>query len=235
MGKSVVVLCVMLATAACARASARLDDIEALLHDQPGNGRAIVEVLERLPLEERQTADYHRLLARACQAADQPGPAAEALATGALLGGAADGELAAVRAWLTARGHALARQAADARAAGDSRTALRAFLLAGKCLPDVLAEDAAVTEQAFAALDRAAALHPDRPAYGFLSGFLGYLAGQMDRAAAGFRAALAAEKDPYRAWRDRLWMQRVSWEFAAANRRAPTADAPSMDGLERTR
>lgn len=211
-----------------------MEEIEPLL-GQPGNGAAVVEVLERMPFADRQSADYHWMLARALRAADRPGPAAEAVALCALLDPRRERDLDAVRRWLAERAQVLAQAARDANSRQDARASTRALLEAGKCDPRVLAEDRSAAESALGDLERAARKHPDRPALRFQSGFINYLHGQTDKAAADLRAYVAAERDPYRNWRARVWLERVDWEVAQARSagRVGSGGAISFDGVER--
>lgn len=231
---AVLALVLTLRAGACLAAPtpAWMEELEPLLAQQPGSGGSVVEVLERLPLADRQTADYHAMLARALHAADRPGPAAEAVATCALLDPRRERDLGAVRRWLAARAQVLAQAARNANVRQDTRASTRALLEAGKCDPCVLAEDLSGTESALAGLDRAARRHPERPVLRFQSGFISYLHGQVDKAAADLRLYASVERDPYRSWRARVWLARVEWEIAQA-RPARAGGAISMDGLER--
>lgn len=237
MHRASLALILLVALAGRAPAAAWVDDMDALLAQQPGSGKAVVDVLERLPLADRETPDYHWLLARAHRDAGQAGPAAEAVATYALLDPRGSRDLAEVRAWLARRGDELARAAQAARQRADLLVAVRAFLVAAKCNPALLSRDENdMGAEALAVVQRAIDAHPDRVAYRFQLGFFLYLSGKLELARDAWRAYLALERDPYRAWRARTWLARAEWELAPPSP-VPAGSGPlgpSMDGLERT-
>jgi hypothetical protein len=230
-----------------------LDQAEGLLAFT-SNARSAIRLLESLPVPERQTAAYHAVLARACRAADSPGPAADAVAIhSALTGGAADAdrELRDLRTWLERTGREQFSRILSEVAGGVRRPSLRSYLLAVTCHPPIIAADCSgLNETLLAALERGARSRPDRTAYLYQLGWMYYRLGRIDSAVRAFEDYLTVEADPYKQWRARFWSSRIRWEIAAAldaeaherertersariARRPPGAD-PSADGLART-
>ena len=62
-----------------------------------------------------------------------------------------------------------------------------------------------------------------------------YLAGQVEKAAPHLRAYLGLEKDAYRAWRARVWLDRMAFELdpKPLAKPPPGQQVPSFAGLEK--
>lgn len=217
MPRLAVALLIACATCACAdpvqsSLSGRLAQAEALLATPP----AALAMLEALPLSERQSQDYHWMLARAAHAADRPALAAEAAATATLLLPGAPRDFAPVRQWLATR----ARQA-QARALAQASThpalAAAAYLDAVKADGAVLADDDRGLRAGSLGLLREQRVHaPADPALAFELGWHLYFQGESAAARRAFAEAVPLEPDPYRKWRDQLWVDRLDREAAAA-------------------
>src|SRR5947209_17413320 len=97
----------------------------------PGGGAKAVATLEAQPLAQRQTRDYHWALARALQADDKPGPAAQAVRVFDMLPPSTPGrDTSSVSKWLGKKGVEEYKAAIAAQEKGDRATAVKAYLRA---------------------------------------------------------------------------------------------------------
>jgi hypothetical protein len=203
----------------------------------PAKAKDTVAWLAALPLEERQSADFHWAMARACQAADKAGPSAEAVALYSILPARPRRDLEPVKAWLAKKGEESFAMARTAQASGDMKTAVKRFLVAVKCNPSLLGEDdRGLRDMASGALGRLCDRNPTRPDYRYHLGFYGNLFGETPTAVEAYQAVVQMETDPYKKWRAQTWLGSFLREKAeekrlanAALAKAKTAAPPRKD------
>lgn len=171
--------------------------------------------LARLPLAKCTTVEYHVTVGRAAVRADAAAQVAEAVATAAILPpqvapgtiGFVSEELPALREWLDKRGDELYERAMIAHDAHDLGSAVRAYLVAVKCSPALLArEDQGLGAIGLRALRKMVDRHPEKPDLKFQLGYYRYLFGDTSGAVSALEQHQGAESDPYRKWRGRTWL-----------------------------
>ncbi|MBI4863134.1 MAG: hypothetical protein HY815_23140 [Candidatus Riflebacteria bacterium] len=213
-----VVIVLLVTGAASAAPDPRLAPIEKMVADATPGGM-IVKALEGLPLEVRQTADYHLLLARAHQIASEPWLSGEALAFFRHLEPGSTRDTRAVEQWLAREADRLFTEAMSLYRNGDLPAAADAYLKAVQCDQTVLARpENGLGEQTLSTLR--AALNQGGHAsvnwYGL--GFLDYRHDHLRAARSAFEEYLRKAKDPYWAWRANVWMRRIDAEIEVVSR-----------------
>lgn len=212
--RMLILICV-LATAVTAD-PAWLADVERDLAT-PGGGAKAVASLEALPLDQRQSRDYHWALARALLADGKHGPAAESLRVFELLPPAApDRDIDAMKKATRARALEEYQAAMAALAKSDQPGAVKAYLRASMMDPGIQAkDDAGLREVVVKSLDNAVAKKSDDAALRFRHAMCAYLFGRLPESEASFEAFQKVEKVPYYAWRGKLWQDKVKAERGA--------------------
>jgi tetratricopeptide (TPR) repeat protein len=189
-------------------------------------GPTSLAFLENLPQEQRQTAEYHWALAQAFKAAAKPCPAAEAVATYGILPHENARDLAAVNTWLKAQSRRYLALSTKAKAAGNLKVALKAYLAAVKCDPSVVSKDpTGLKATASAAIGRLVSKDPSRPESQHLQGFFSYLFGDSATALRCFGALADLESDPYKKWRAQIWREWIRRESKEAVAKSALAAA----------
>lgn len=184
----------------------------------PGGGAKAVTTLEALPLPERQTRDYHWALARAFQADSKPGPAAEAVKVFEMLPPSNPArDIDDVTKWLGKKAVEEYKAAIAAQQKGDRASAVKGYLRA--VLEDSAVQardDKGLRDLGLRTMDATLAKKQNDPGFRFKHALYSYLFGRLPEAAASFDAYTKIEKQPYGAWRGKLWLDHVNTEVAAA-------------------
>jgi hypothetical protein len=203
--------------------SARADEsalarAEKLLED-PSRAKEAMELLAKLPLEQKQSVDYHHVLASACCAAGEVRDAAEALVTSALLPASPARSFESIRTRLAQSAKESFRLALEDQGRGNLTAAVKSYLIATKLDPSVLGQDdKGLRETALKGLAQAAAKSPERADHQYRLGFYAYLFGRPDDAVAPFEASVRLQTDPYLRWKNQLWFTKVQREVSEARK-----------------
>lgn len=185
---------------------------EKLLED-PSRAREALELLVKLPPAEKQSLDFHFLLASASCATGDVKEAAEALVTTAMLPANPARSFDAVRKKLSEAARESYRLALQEQASRNLTAAVKAYLIASKLDPATLGrDDKGLRDLALKGLAQAVAKAPERADHQYRLGFYTYLFGRPEESLKPFEAATKLQADPYLKWKNQLWLTRVQRE-----------------------
>ena len=204
--------------------------------DDDTHGKQAMADLAALPLKECTTVEYHVALGRAARHANAAAQAAEASATAGIMPaqvapsmiGLVSAEMPVLREWLRRRADDLYEKSGTALAAGDRKTAVKAYLVAVKCDPAVLTrDDRGLGKLGMDALRALAAKHPEKAELAFQLGYYSWIFGDAAGAITALQAQQRSEKDAYKLWRGKLWLQVIQADVA---RSAGDETSPARPG-----
>lgn len=183
--------------------------VEPMLKEK-GKGQAVLDVLLKLPIEERQSVEYHSALARAEADLLHQETAADALLMLSVLTQEARAEVAPVKAWLKKRADQQYKLALAGVLTKDLKTASRAYLGAVRLDSGVLAlDDKGLRPLCLKALKNTIEKQPDRADLYFKLGVYAHFVGESVTATDSFRKGAALENDPYLRWRNEAWIKKL--------------------------
>jgi tetratricopeptide (TPR) repeat protein len=176
----------------------------------------VIDIIQALPVEERQTPQYHVILAKSLHALLLQDAAADALLTLSLITSEPHPELDPIRNWLKKRADQEYKVAMAGRKIGDGKAAIKHYLHAVKLDSTTLSrDDQGLRTSSQKALQTAVEKHAERTDYLFLLGLFTYYAGDPTTAQQCFQKFVQLEKDPYLIWRGKIWTAKVEKELQA--------------------
>jgi hypothetical protein len=185
--------------------------VEPLLKEK-GKGKDVLEIIQKLPIEERQSIEYHSALARASLDVQASEQAADALLMLGALTPDPRPKVAAVKAWTKGRADQQYKLAVMAMAAKnkDLKIASRAYLSAVRLDSGVLAQDdKGLRPICLKALRNTIEKQPDRADLYFKLAVYAHFVGEPVLALDSFRKGTALEQDPYLRWRNEAWIKKL--------------------------